>query len=170
MPFRVFRKPDDLSFARLISFLRSFIIYPSIPIIGMCSNCSTWSIISPIWNFEMGNISKRQQFLFYATRTWFFVPPRLPPNFVVSYNLASIRTFTLGGISSPTRGKISISVEGNYVGLSSCSRVEPKKRIIGSSGGGSEEVPRQDGRARRGRIILLAWLLVVHARVRHSSR
>lgn len=163
MPFRVFRKPDDLSFARLISFPRSFIIYPSIPIIGMCSNCSTWSIISPIWNFEMENISKRQQFLFYAT--WFFVPLRLPPNFVVSYNLASIRTF---GISSPTRGKISISVEGNYVGLSSCSRVEPKKKIIGSSG--SEEVPRQDGRARRGRIILLAWLLVVHARVRHSSR
>lgn len=165
MPFRVFRKPDDLSFARLISFPRSFIIYPSIPIIGMCSNCSTWSIISPIWNFEMENISKRQQFLFYATRTWFFVPLRLPPNFVVSYNLASIRTF---GISSPTRGKISISVEGNYVGLSSCSRVEPKKRIIGSSG--SEEVSRQDGRARRGRIILLAWLLVVHAHVRHSSR
>lgn len=165
MPFRVFRKPDDLSFARLISFPRSFIIYPSIPIIGMCSNCSTWSIISPIWNFEMENISKRQQFLFYAT--WFFVPLRLPPNFVVSYSLRyELSRF---GISSPTRGKISISVEGNYVGLSSCSRVEKKKkRIIGSSG--SEEVSRQDGRARRGRIILLAWLLVVHARVRHSSR
>lgn len=104
MPFRVFRKPDDLSFARLISFPRSFIIYPSIPIIGMCSNCSTWSIISPIWNFEMENISKRQQFLFYATRTWFFVPLnfRLPPNFVVS-NLASIRTFTLRDLLSNAR-------------------------------------------------------------------
>lgn len=163
MPFRVFRKPDDLSFARLISFPRSFIIYPSIPIIGICSNCSTWSIISPIWNFEMENISKRHQFLFYATRTWFFVHP-------TSSSLTTSLRYELSrfGISSPTRGKISISVEGNYVGLSSCSRVEPKKRIIGSSG--SEEVPRQDGRARRGRIILLAWLLVVHARVRHSSR